>query len=68
MGAPLTTLLTERSVGVEVAKAAKMAGVIGVPVTLINLLPPMEKERKRMDFPAKSTFLSLVVRKVTPVM
>ena len=31
-------------------------------------LPSMEKERRKMDFPAKSISLNLVVRKATPVM
>ena len=59
---------TKRGEGVEVAKVAGVARVIRVPMTLANLLPPMEKGRRKMDFPAKSIFLNLVVRKATPVM
>ena len=58
----------KRGKGVEVVKAARVAGAIGVLLTLTDLLPPMEKERRKMDFLAKSIFQSLVVRKATPMM
>ena len=64
----LNSVLTKRGEGVEVAKVARVAGAIRVLMTLTNLLPPMEKERRKMDFPAKSTSLNSVVRKATPVM
>ena len=60
--------LTERGEGVEVVKAARVARAIGVEVTLTDLLPPMKKERRKMDFPAKSISPNLVIRKATPVM
>ena len=60
--------LTKRGGGVEVVKAAGVAGVIRVLVTLTDLLPPMEEERRKMDFPVKSISPNSVVRKVMPVM
>ena len=68
METPLITHLVERSVGVEVVEAAKLAGVIRVPVTLTSLPHPMEERKRRTGFPAKSKFLLLVVRKVTLMM
>ena len=38
--------LTKRGEGVEVVKVAGVARAIRVLVTLTNLLPPMEKERR----------------------
>ena len=64
----LNSPLTKRGKGVEVVNAVGVARVIGVLVTLTDLLPLMEKERRKMDFPAKSISLNLVVRKATPVM
>ena len=64
----LNSPLTKRGKGVEVVKVARVARAIRVLMTLTNLLPPMEKERRKMDFPAKSIFLNSVVRKATPVM
>ena len=64
----LNSPLTKRGEGVEVVKAAGVAGVIGVLVTLTDLLPPMEEERRKMDFPVKSISPNSVVRKATPVM
>ena len=64
----LNSPLTKRVEGVEVVKVARVAGVIRVLMTPTNLLPPMEKERRKMDFPAKSISLNSVVRKATPVM
>ena len=64
----LNSPLTKRGKRVEVVKVAGVAGVIRVPMTLTNLLPPMEKGRRKMDFPAKSISLNLLVRKATPVM
>ena len=64
----LNSPLTRRGKGVEVVKVAGVAGVIRVLMTLTNLLLPMEKERRKMDFPAKSISLNSVVRKATPVM
>ena len=64
----LNSPLTKRGEGVEVVKVAGAAGAIRVLMTLTNLLPPMEKERRQIDFPAKSISLNLVVRKATPVM
>ena len=61
----LNSPLIKRGEGVEVVKVARVAGAIGVLVTLTNLLPPMEKERRTMDFPAKSILQSLVVRKAS---
>ena len=49
----LNSPLAKRGKGVEVVKAARMAGAIGVPVTLTGLLPPMEEERRKMDFSSK---------------
>ena len=59
---------TRRGEGVEVVKVAGVARAIRVLMTLTNLLPPMERERRKMDFPAKSISLNLVVRRATPVM
>ena len=64
----LNSPLTKRGKGVEVVKVAGVAGAIRVLMTLTNLLLPMEKERRKMDFPAKSISLNSVVRKATPVM
>ena len=64
----LDSPLTKRGEGVEVVEVAGVARAIGVLVTLTDLLPPMEKERRKMYFPAKSISLNLVVRKATPVM
>ena len=64
----LNSPLTKRGKGVEVVKVAGVTRAIRVLMTLTNLLPPMEKERKKMDFPAKSISLNSVVRKATPVM
>ena len=64
----LNSPLTKRGKGVEVVKAAGVAGAMGVLVTPTDLLPPMEEEKGKMDFPAKSISLNSVVRKVTPVM
>ena len=64
----LNSPLTKRGEGVEVVKAARVARVIGVLVTLTDLLPPMEEERRKTDFPAKSISPNLVVRRATPVM
>ena len=47
----LNSPLTKRGEGVEVVKGARVARAIGVLVTLTDLLPPMEKERRKMDFP-----------------
>ena len=68
MEVPLNPPLIRRSEGVEVVKVTRVAGVIRVLMTLTTLLPPMEKERRKMDFLVKSIFRSLVVRKATPVM
>ena len=64
----LNSPLTKRDEGVEVVKAAGVARVMGVLVTPTDLLPPMEEEKRRMDFPPKSISPNLVVRKATPVM
>ena len=64
----LNSPLTKRGRGVEVVKAAGVVGVIGVLVTLTDLLPPMEEERRKMDFPVKSISPNSVVRKAMPVM
>ena len=68
MGVLLNSPLTKRGEGVEVAKAAGVARVMGTLVTPTDLLPPMEEGKRKMDFPAKSISLSLVGRRVTPVM
>ena len=60
--------LTKRGKGVEVVKAVEVAKVMGVLVTPTGLLPPMEEEKRKMDFLAKSISLSSVERKATPVM
>ena len=57
----LNSPLTKRGEGVEVVKVARVAGAIRVLVTLTDLLPPMEKERRKTDFPAKSISLNSVV-------
>ena len=64
----LNSPLTKRGEGVEVVKAAGVARAIGVLVTLTDLLAPMEEERRKMDFPAKSISPNSVVRRATPVM
>ena len=64
----LNSPLTKRGEGVEAVRVVGVAGAIRVPMTLANLLPPMEKERRKMDFLVKSISLNLVVRKATPVM
>ena len=64
----LNSPLTKRGEGVEVVKVARVARAIRVLMTLTNMLPPMEKERRKMDFLAKSISLNLLVRKATPVM
>ena len=64
----LNSPLTKRGKGVGVVKAAGVARVIGILVTLTDLLPPMEEERRKMDFPVKSISLNLVARKATSVM
>ena len=64
----LNSPLTNRGEGVEVVKAAGVARAMGVLVTPTDLLPPMEEEERKMDFPAKSMSSNLVVRKATPVM
>ena len=60
--------LTRRNEGVEVVRVVKVARVAGALIALTNVLPPMEKERKRMSFLAKSTFLNLEAKKATLVM
>ena len=57
----LNSPLTKRGEGVEVVKVAGVAGAIRILVTLTDLLPPMEKERRKTDFPAKSISLNSVV-------
>ena len=64
----LNSPLTKRGKGVEVVKAAGVVRAMGVLVTPTDLLPPMEEEKRKMDFPAKSISPNLVVRKATPVM
>ena len=64
----LNSPLTKRDEGVEVVKVAGVAGAIRVLMALTNLLPPMEKERRKTDFLAKSISLNSVSRKATPVM
>ena len=64
----LNSPLTKRGEGVEVVKAAGVAGAIGVLVTLTDLLPPKEEERRKMAFPVKSISTNSVVRKAMPVM
>ena len=44
METPLITRLVERSVGVEVVEAAKLAGATRVPVTLTSLPHPKKKD------------------------
>ena len=53
--------LTKRGEGVEVVKVAGVAGAIRILVTLTDLLPLMEKEIRKTDFPAKSISLNSVV-------
>ena len=57
-----------RSRGSKGSKSGKSGKSDKTLMTLTNLLPPMEKERRKMDFPAKSISLNSVVRKATPVM
>ena len=57
----LNSPLTKRGEGVEVVKVAGVAGAIRILVTLTDLLPPMEKERRKTDFPAKFISLNSVV-------
>ena len=64
----LNSPLTGRGRGVRVVEVAGVARAIRVLMTLANLLPPMEKGRRKTDFPAKSISLNSVVRKATPVM
>ena len=64
----LNSPLTKNGEGVEVVKAAGAARAIEVLVTLTDLLPPMEEERRKMNFPVKSISPNSVVRKVMPVM
>ena len=64
----LNSPLTRRDEGVEVVKAAGVARTMGVLVTPIDLLPPMEEGKRKMDFLAKSIAPNSVVRKATPVM
>ena len=60
--------LTKRSEGVEVVKAVGVAKAMGVLATPTGLLPPIEEEKRKMDFLAKSIYPSSVERKATPVM
>ena len=64
----LNSPLTKRGEGAEVVKAAGVARARGVLVTPTDLLPPMEAEGRKMDFPVKSISPNLVVREATPVM
>ena len=67
----LSSPLTKRSGRVGVVGVVEVVGVaraIRVLMALTNLLPPMERGRRKMDFLAKSISLNLVVRKATPVM
>ena len=64
----LNSPLTKRGEGAEVVKTAEVARAMGVLVTPTNPLPPMEEEKRRMDFQAKSISPNSVVRKATPVM
>ena len=64
----LNSPLTKSGEEVEVVKAAGVTRAMGVLVTPTDLLPPMEEERRKMDFPVKSISPNLVVRKATPVM
>ena len=64
----LNSPLTKRGKGVEVVKAVGVAKAMGVLVTPTGLLLPMEEEKRKMDFLAKSISVSLVERKATPVM
>ena len=64
----LNSPLTKRGEGVEVVKAAGVARAMGVLVTPTDLLPPMEEEKRKIDFPAKSISPNSVVRKATPGM
>ena len=49
----LNSPLTKRGEGVEVVRVVGVAGAIRVPKTLANLLPPMEKERRKDGFSSK---------------
>ena len=60
--------LTRRNEGVEVVRVVRVARVARALIALTNLLPAMEKERKRMDFLAKSTFLNSEAKRATLVM
>ena len=64
----LSSPLTKRGEGVEVVEVVGVARAIRILMALTNPLPPMEKERRKMDFPAKSISLNSVVRRATPVM
>ena len=68
MEVPLRPPLIRRNGGVGVVKVVKVAGVEGALAALKSLLPPMEKERKRTGFLAKSISLNLEVRRATLVM
>ena len=68
MGVLLNSPLTKRGKGVEVAKAAGVARAMGALVIPTDLLPAMEKGKRKMDFQAKSISLSSVVRRATLVM
>ena len=50
MGVLLNSPLTKRGKGVEVAKAAGVARVMGMLVTPTDLLPPMEEKKERWVF------------------
>ena len=64
----LNSPLAKRDEGVEVVKAAGVARAMGALVTPTDLLPPMEEEKRKMDFPAKSISPNSVVGKATSVM
>ena len=64
----LTSPRRKRGKVVEVVKAAEVARVMGILVTPTDLRPPMEEEKRRMDFLIKSTSPNSVVRKDTLVM
>ena len=67
MGVLLNSPLTKRGEGVGVVwvvEVVRVAGMIRVLLTLINLLPPMDKERRKMDFLAKSISPNLGVKKL----
>ena len=54
--------------GSEELEVVKVTRVMGVLVTLTTLPPPMEGERRKMGFLAKSRFRPLVVREITLMM